>query len=341
MNQLRARLDNHATYDAFLLAHQRASKNKRNRSEVLKFELNRDRNLFTILDIVKHGEYHPSKYWLFWVTDPKKRLILALPYADRVIHQWYIEEFIKPYYIPRFIKDSYACIPKRGTHAAVDKIQQYMRYMHQKYHGHYYILKMDISKFFNSIDLHVLYDILSRAIVDSKLLRLTETILFEDGEHEGLPIGNYVSQYFANIYLNELDQYCKHVLKIKYYVRYMDDFVALAPNRQTAREWFAAIRRFVCERLNLQLNPKSWYYPASFGLDFVGYRIYNDYRLLRKRSKAKLRDIIADYETGAINEDGFVRRINAWVGHARHADTYHLIQHNLLPYRDILPVVFL
>ena len=94
MNQLRARLDDHATYDAFLLAHQRASKNKRNRSEVLKFELNRDRNLFTILDVVKHGEYHPSKYWLFWVTDPKKRLILALPYVDRIIHQWFVEEFI-------------------------------------------------------------------------------------------------------------------------------------------------------------------------------------------------------------------------------------------------------
>ena len=130
MNQLRARLDDHTTYDAFLLAHRRASKNKRSWSEVLKFELNRDRNLFVILDVVKNGEYHPSKYWLFWVTDPKKRLILALPYVDRIIHQWFVEEFIKPYYIPRFIKDSYACIPKCGTHAAVDKIQRYMRHMY-------------------------------------------------------------------------------------------------------------------------------------------------------------------------------------------------------------------
>lgn len=340
MQQLRAKLDDHLSLDKFLAAHRRASQSKGLRYEVLSFNLNKYGNLFRIMDAIRDETYLPSKYWKFWVYDPKKRLILALPYADRVIHQWYIEEFIKPYYIPRFIKDSYACIPKRGTHAAVDKIQQYMRHMHQKHHGHYYILKMDISKFFNSIDLHILYDILSRAIVDLKLLRLTETILFEDGEHEGLPIGNYVSQYFANIYLNELDQYCKHVLKIKHYVRYMDDFVALAPDRQTAREWFVAIGQFVRERLNLQLNPKSWYYPAKSGLDFVGYRIHNDYRLLRKRSKAKLRGIIADYETSVINEDGFVRRINAWVGHARHADTYHLIQHNLLPYRDILPVVF-
>ena len=176
MNQLRAKLDDHTTYDAFLLAHRRASKNKCSRSEVLKFELNRDRNLFVILDVVKNGEYHPSKYWLFWVTDPKKRLILALPYVDRIIHQWFVEEFIKPYYIPRFITDSYACIPRRGTHAAVDKIQHYMRYMNQITDGHYYSLKMDISKFFNSIDLKVLYDILARVIVDPKLLQLVHAI---------------------------------------------------------------------------------------------------------------------------------------------------------------------
>lgn len=306
----------------------------------MKFELNRDRNPFVILDVVKNGEYHPSKYWLFWVTDPKKRLILALPYVDRIIHQWFVEEFIKPYYIPRFIADSYACIPKRGTHAAVDKIQQYMRRMNQITGGHYYILKMDISKFFNSIDLQVLYNILRKVIANHKLLDLTSTILFEDGEHDGLPIGNYVSQYFANIYLNELDQYCKHSLGIKYYVRYMDDFIALAPDKATARRWFSNIEESVHDKLNLRLNRKSCYYPGSQGMDFVGYRIHNDYRLIRKRSKHKLAMIIDDFENKIDEQDRFVQRVNAWAGHASHADTYRLVQRRLTQYSQILPAIF-
>ena len=293
-----------------------------------------------IVDALYDETYLPSKYWKFWIYDPKKRLILALPYSDRVIHQWFVEEFIKPYYIPRFITDSYACIPGRGTHVAVDKIQQYMRHMNWITHGHYYILKMDISKFFNSIDLKMLYQILIRDIVDPKLLRLVHTILFEDGEHEGLPIGNYVSQYFANIYLNELDQYCKHCLKIKHYVRYMDDFVVLAPDRMTARRWFNEIGEFVGQCLNMQLNRKSRYYPGNQGLDFVGYIIHPDYRLLRRRSKRKLANLIDDYERGLIETDDFIRRVNAWSGHAKHADTYRLIHNQLTPYRDILPVVF-
>ncbi len=337
---LREKFDDHLSFTDILAAHERASKSKGLRYEVLSFNLNLNSNLMRIVDALANETYLPSKYWKFWIYDPKKRLILALPYADRVVHQWFVEEFIKPYYIPRFIADSYACIPRRGTHAAVDKIQQYMRHMNQITGGHYYILKMDISKFFNSIDLKVLYDILARVIVDPKLLRLVHTIIFEDGEHDGLPIGNYVSQYFANIYLNELDQYCKHELGVKYYVRYMDDFVALAPNRNIAKQWFAQIDRFVAERLNMRLNGKSCYYPTGRGLDFVGYIIHHDYRLLRRRSKRKLAELIDNYERGLIETDDFIRRINAWSGHARHADTYRLIYDRLTPYRDLLPVVF-
>lgn len=340
MKKLREKFDDHLTFDKILSAHRRASKSKGLRYEVLSFNLNEYSNLMRVMDILAAGKYTPSKYWKFWIYDPKKRLILALPYADRIVHQWVVEEFIKPYYIPRFIADSYACIPGRGTHVAADRIQQYMRHMHRGTNGQYYILKMDISKFFNSIDLAIMYGILSKSIADKKLLDLIYTILFDDGEHDGLPIGNYVSQYFANIYLNELDQFCKHTLKIRYYVRYMDDFVALAPNRKIASEWYAQIQSFITEQLNMNLNTKSRYYPCSQGLDFIGYRIYNDYRLLRKRSKRHLLEIIAEYEGGVADGDQFVRRINSWHGHALHADTRHLIEDKLLPYQSILPVVF-
>lgn len=339
--RLKARFDDHLTLDKLEAAHQRASRGKGMRGEVLQFDMNRYSNLCKILNALKNRTYLPSEYWKFEIYDPKQRLILALPYVDRILHQWYIEEFIKPYYIPRFITDSYACIPGRGSHAAVDRIQKYMRHMRTvSPNGHYYIMKMDISKFFNNIDKDILYDILERDIVDLKLLDLTYTILFDDCSGEGLPIGNYVSQYFANIYLNELDHYCKDELKIKYYVRYMDDFIALAPDKKTAKTWYELIDNFVNDTLNLRMNPKSCYFPSSHMLDFVGYKIGHDNRLVRKRSKRKICEIIEDYQNGVDDTNKFTIRANAWYGHVRHADSYRLVQQRLGQYWRELPAIF-
>lgn len=188
--------------------------------------------------------------------------------------------------------------------------------------GHYYIMKMDISKFFQSVDLGLLYDILKHDIADPQLLDLIYTIIFDDGEHEGLPIGNYVSQYFANIYLNQLDYYCKHNLHVKYYVRYMDDFILLAENKRQAKEWFVAVDDFVQSRLKLRLNPKSQILPCGQALQFVGYRIYENYCLITKRSKNKLSVIIADYLDGKNDYDKFIHRVQSWYGHAGHAHSY-------------------
>lgn len=340
MKYLRTRLREHLTLEKFYQAHSRASRNKQHNSEVLRFNTNLTANLLNIMDIIGSGCYQPSNYRRFWVHDPKERLILALPYPDRIVHQWYIEEFIKPYYIPRFIRDSYACIPGRGSHAAVDKTQRYMRTMNRQYDGQYYILKMDIAKFFNHIDPEILFSLLSSRIADAELLNLTRTIIFDGDVHDGIPIGNYVSQYFANIYINELDQFCKHQLGIKYYIRYMDDFVAMADNKAQARTWFELMNQFVNEQLNLQLNPKSRYYPASHGLEFVGYRIYNDFRLIRRRSKNKIHEIIMAYEGGDIDRAKFVERVNSWYGHVKHADTYRYVNSVVGVYREILPVIY-
>lgn len=330
--QMRTRFDDYVNYTAFEEAHRRASRGKRYKSDVLKFCANETENLFHIMDVVGDLRYKPSDYHEFYIKDPKKRLILALPYWDRIVHQWYVENFIKPYYIPRFIADTYACIPDRGIHSAVAKMQQYMRQMSHQTDGKYYILKMDISKFFYNIDLNVLYSILERDIHDKKVLSLTHTMIFEDGSHDGLPIGNYISQYFANIYLNELDQYCKRVLKIKYYVRYMDDFIILAPDKATARRWFETIDKFVNERLHLKLNPKSRYYPGGHSLDFIGYLIYEDHILLRKRSKRHLLETISDFKDGVIDKDKFCERCNAWAGHAMHGNAYNYAVKQLGPY---------
>lgn len=333
--KLDAKLEDKLTIEAIYRAHCRARKGKTTRSSVVDVDLRPMVYVTHILNVLRDGIYVPSRFREFTVTDPKKRLVLALPYVDRIVHQWLIEEFIKPYYLPRFIKDSYACIPGRGSHAAVKCIQGYMRDMCQR-QGKYYIVKMDISKYFYNIDRDVLFKILKRVITNPQLLDLLHTIIFSDEARVGIPIGNYTSQYFANIYLNELDQYCKHNLGVKYYVRYMDDFILLAPNKRKARRWYRAIQRYAEGYLHLKLNPKSCFYPSSHGLDFVGYKIMNNCLRLRQRSKRKLNNIIWNYQHDYTTEADFVTSIAAWLGHAGHANAKTYIRKRLWSYRDML-----
>ena len=333
--KLDAKLEDKLTIEAIYRAHCRARKGKTKRSSVVDVDLRPMIYMTHILNVLRDGIYVPSRFREFTVTDPKKRLVLALPYVDRIVHQWLIEEFIKPYYLPRFIKDSYACIPGRGSHAAVKCIQGYMRDMRQR-QGKYYIVKMDISKYFYNIDRDVLFKILKRATTNPQLLDLLHTIIFSDAARVGIPIGNYTSQYFANIYLNELDQYCKHNLGVKYYVRYMDDFILLAPNKRKARRWYRAIQRYAESYLHLKLNPKSCFYPSSHGLDFVGYKIMNNCLHLRQRSKRKLNNIIWNYQHDYTTEADFVTSVAAWLGHAGHANAKTYIRKRLWLYRDML-----
>lgn len=333
--KLDAKLEDKLTIEAIYRAHCRARKGKTTRSSVVDVDLRPMVYVTHILNVLRDGIYVPSRFREFTVTDPKKRLVLALPYVDRIVHQWLIEEFIKPYYLPRFIKDSYACIPGRGSHAAVKCIQGYMRDMHQV-QGKYYIVKMDISKYFYNIDRDVLFKILKRVVTSPQLLDLLHTIIFSDAARVGIPIGNYTSQYFANIYLNELDQYCKHNLGVKYYVRYMDDFILLAPNKRKAKRWYRAIQRYAESYLHLKLNPKSCFYPSSHGLDFVGYKMTHSCLRLRQRSKRKLNNIIWDYQHDYTTETDFVTSVAAWIGHAGHANAKTYIRKRLWTYRDML-----
>ena len=246
---------------------------------------------------------------------------MSLPFTDRIIHQWVVEELIKPYYVPRFIDQTYACIPGRGTHAAVQCAQTYLRRSLRIYKTPY-IIKLDIAKFFHSIDTPKLFTILQRDIRDPVLLNLLRTIIFTGVTDSGLPIGNYTSQYFANIYLNELDQYIKRILHVNMYVRYMDDFLCFVDSKPEAKRIYRAIEQFLHVELRLQLNPKSRYFPAHHSLDFCGYKIYPHYMLLRDRSKRRLCQIIDDFEQNIDNDERFERRVNAWLSHALHASSY-------------------
>lgn len=315
------------TFEKLYQAHRRAAYAKTSKTTVLKFELDLETNLATLLTKLENGTYHVGKYYDFTIYEPKERLIRALPYPDRVIHQWYVEEFIKPYIVPKFICDSYACLENKGTHRAVYKLQKYMRIMKRKY-GTYYIVKCDVKKFFYNIDKHILYDIICRYFKDKKFLEFTYNLIFDDEKDIGIPIGNYMSQYFANIYLNEIDHYMKDVLHVQYYVRYMDDFVFLSSSKAEAKELFQKATKFLNEHLNLEMNPKSRYFPNHFGVNFCGYRIYETHILLRKSSKIKMKRKIKkwnqDYLDEKLDFEYALASWNSWLAHAAHANSYNL-----------------
>lgn len=226
-----------------LEAYERAAEEKHYNKEVILYEMDLASNLVSALKEIYNGTYKTSKYRSFTIYEPKKRIIQALPFKDRVVQQWYVEEFIKPIFLPKFIEDTYACIPTRGVHSAVNKLRKYAHNM-SRTNKEFYFLKCDVSKFFNSIDKEILYKIIERYVKDKYFLEHTKLLIYSDNSPKGIPIGNYTSQYFANIYLNELDHYIKDKLKLKYYTRYMDDFVILVGSKKDAKYIIENIRFF-------------------------------------------------------------------------------------------------
>ena len=202
-------------------AYYRAAKGKYNNKEVILFDMNLGSNLYQIANDIYNNRYKMGIYRKFTIYEPKKREIMSLPFRDRVVHQWYVEEFIKPIFLPKFIKDTYACIENRGVHKAVNMLKEYTDLMYKKNHD-FYILKCDISKFFYNINKEILYNIILKNVKDQDFLNFTKKLIFDGTGKIKIPIGNYTSQWFANIYLNEMDHYIKENLNIKYYVRYMD-----------------------------------------------------------------------------------------------------------------------
>ena len=320
------------TFEKFLEAHSRAKAHKSYKNEVIKFELNLENNIINLINNIKNNTYHLGKYYNFIIYEPKERLIKALPYVDRIVHQWYVEEFIKPFIVPRFIDDSYACLTTKGTHKAVMSVQKQMRKF-QRTNSSFWILKCDIQKFFYSIDPYILFEILKKYISDKELLDFSRLLIFDRRDSfdtVGIPIGNYTSQFFANIYMNELDQYVKRVLKVKFYTRYMDDFILLLPTKKDCIELKNKIEIFLNNNLHLRLNTKSRYYPNKMGVNFCGYRIFSTHKLLRTSSKKKIKKNIKQWNNlflrNKLNANLALQSLNSWLGHASHCNSYKLQQ---------------
>ena len=295
---IRNEFDKKLTYDNLMKAHQLSKKGKGYRKEIILFNLKQEEYITWLFEQLKNGTYEHGGYTTFYVTEPKLRRIEKSRYLDRIVHRWIVDNFLSEYYIKTFIHTTYACIKTRGMHKACLDLQNAMIHC-KKTWNHYYILKMDIKKYFDNIDKDILYNILKRKISDKKLLWLLQKIIYSNCTREekdnpllkrkGLPIGNYTSQTFANIYLNELDQYVKHNLKVKYYFRYLDDIILFVKTKQEAKENLEKIKKFLKENLELELNKKTQIFKSKQGVNFCGYKI-NEYRLkIRDKGKRKLK----------------------------------------------------
>ena len=284
---IRNQYDKKLTYDNLMKAHIESRKGKNIRKEIILFNLKQEEYIMWLYEQLKNGTYKHSGYTTFYVTEPKLRLIEKSAYIDRIVHRWYVDNFMKEYFIKSFINTSYACLENKGMHKACINVQNTMKHC-KRIWNNYYIIKMDIAKYFQNIDKSILYNILQRKIKDKKLLWLTKEILYSNGVEKGLPIGNYTSQCFANIYLNEVDQHAKHTLKLKYYFRYMDDIVVMVKNKKEAIQKLQQIREFLTTNLKLELNSKTQIFKSSQGVNFCGYKI-NEYRL-KIRTKGKIRN---------------------------------------------------
>ena len=285
---IRNEYDKALTYENLMKAHLQSRKGKGYRKEIILFNLKQEEYIMWLYEQLKTGKYRHGGYTEFYVTQPKLRRIEKSKYIDRIVHRWYVNSFIEKYYIPQFISTSYACLKGKGMHKACLDLQKAMKHCKTVW-GEYYILKMDIRKYFENINKDILLQIMERKIKDPKLLWLTKEIIYSNQGKTGLPIGNYTSQMYANIYLNELDQYIKHNLKCKYYYRYMDDAVILINTKDEAKEMLERIKKFLEVKLQLELNQKTQIFKSKQGVNFCGYKI-NEYRLkIRDRGKRKLK----------------------------------------------------
>lgn len=259
---IRHEFDKYLTYDNLMKAHLLSRKGKNCKKEVILFNLKQEEYIRWLYEQLKNGTYTHGGYRIFYIQYPKRRKIEASRYMDRIVHRWIVDSFLNRYFVNQFINTSYACIKNRGMHKASIDVQNTMKHCKRIWQN-YYILKMDIRKYFQNIDKDILMNILKRKVKEEKLVKLLEKIVYSNSGKKGLPIGNYTSQIFANIYLNEIDQYIKHELKVKYYFRYMDDSILFVKTKKEAIELLEKIKNYLKIKLELELNDKTQIFKSN------------------------------------------------------------------------------
>jgi RNA-directed DNA polymerase len=273
---------------------------------------NADANIQVLHDSLKSKTYKTSPYTTFTIYEPKERLIFRLPYfPDRITHHA-VMNILEPIFVSMFTADTYSCIKGRGIHAAAYNVRRALR----DEEGTHFCLKLDIKKFYPSIDHDVLKNLLRRKFKDADLLWLLDEII---DSTDGLPIGNYLSQYFANFYLSYFDHWLKEEKNVKHYFRYADDLVILSNDKQLLHQLLTDIRIYLAEKLKLNVKGNYQVFPvAARGIDFVGYRFYHTHTLLRKSIKQNFARMMARRKN--------IASIVSYYGWAKHCDSKNLLK---------------
>lgn len=359
------------TLESIYRAYRQCRKHKRGTVNAMKFEQNLEENLVSLHEELTTGSYRPGRSIAFLIEKPKRREIFAADFRDRVVHHILVG-YLEPGWERRFIHDSYACRKGKGTHMGVERLQSFTRKVTANGTRRAWYLQLDVRGFFVTIDRNILYERLAAKETDPAVLWLIRMLLFYEptenclmrraqrahfeqlpahktlfkaAPHCGLPIGNLTSQFFANVYLDALDQFVKHQLKAHYYVRYCDDFVLLSEDRAVLERQEAEIGEFLSDELHLTLNDRRRLRPISDGIDFLGYIVRPDYLLVRRRVVGACFERLARaekalIEQGLTTDDGarpvypwpwpvveaVYQWLNSYLGHFRKAASYHLVE---------------
>ena len=328
-------------FENLFLAYRAARRGKRGKANVAFFERKQEDELLALQNELQAQTYTPGHYHTFYIHEPKRRLISAAPFRDRVVHHA-LCRVIEPIWERRFTFDSYANRVGKGTHRALDRTQQFAR-------RYPYVLQCDVRQFFPSIDHAILRAELERLIADPGVLWLCDRIL-DSGKNvlpeeyemawfpgdelfsalrlRGLPIGNLTSQFWANIYLNALDHFVKRELRCPAYIRYVDDFLLFSDSQQELSGWRAEVIQKLAElRLALHEN-RAQVFPTWTGIPFLGFRVYPTHRRLKRARVVsywrKLRQQVRAVAEDPSNLPDLQASIQGWVNHVRYGDTWGL-----------------
>lgn len=326
-----------ASLENIVTAWEEFRSDKGKKADVQAFEFSLEQNLFSLHRELQNRTYSHGPYTGFYIRDPKVRHIHKAEVRDRVLHHA-VFRILNSVFEKTFIANSFSCRVGKGTHKGVLAAESMLRKESRNYTRTCYALKCDVRKFFDSIDHEILLAILKKRIVDPDAMWLMEQIVrsFSAGQttlfdRHGLPIGNLTSQLFANVYMNEFDQFVKHEMKVKHYARYTDDFVVVSTDIKYLEGLIEPFQNFISDKLKLTLHPKKISIrDVGQGIDYLGYVILPHYRLLRSKTKRrifrKLKARVRQYRQGQLDEKTLSQSLQSYLGALSHARAYQLSQ---------------
>lgn len=308
-------------------------KGKRAKVDVGVYERNLEDNIFDLHRELSEKTYRHGNYQEFYVRDPKVRHIHKACVKDRVVHHL-TSKVLEEIFDPTFYPHSYSCRKGKGTHRAVQAFVKMSRKASKNNTSKLLILKCDIKKFFASVDHEVLIKLLKKRILDDDFINLLTEIITSfksPDQNSGMPIGNLTSQLFANIYMDPLDQFIKHALKVKHYIRYADDFVIMADNHKYLKEILSQTESFLESELKLTLHPNKIHIVDYYmGVDFLGYVVFPKYILPRTKTKRRIFRKMAEtsqkIKDGILPPEALEQALQSYLGHLLHCDGYKLSQ---------------